>query len=109
MRMMTTIARDISAGAYEGVIYQAGMDVLLGDPSGGGILSYRQAHARDEMVFVACHESHTPVAWNYAGGYKTDEAGRLTPVLAGHLNTVLAACKVFERLDDDVVSSLATL
>jgi acetoin utilization deacetylase AcuC-like enzyme len=103
LERMAVIARDIVAGRYGGVIYQAGMDVLLGDPAGGGLLSYRQAFERDAMVFAACQQAGVPIAWNLAGGYKRDELGTMSPVIRGHLNTVLAALRSFEEVGDETV------
>lgn len=92
---MAKITKRITAGEYGFVIYQAGMDVLVGDPL-GGLLSYRQTYERDRAVFEACHESNTPIAWNLAGGYKKDDDGTIAPVLEGHVNTCIAAVDVFD-------------
>ena len=79
---------------YALVIYQAGMDVLLGDPSGGGLLTLEQTLERDEMVFSACRNSDVSVAWNLAGGYIRPTA-TADILVEGHLNTFNAAVKAF--------------
>lgn len=79
-------------GQYEAVIYQAGMDVLIGDPAGGGILTMQQAQIRDDLVFSACRQSRTPIVWNLAGGYQLPSSdGKHDPVIQGHINTVNCA------------------
>jgi acetoin utilization deacetylase AcuC-like enzyme len=89
------VCRRIQAGTYALVLYQAGMDVLVGDPM-GGILTYEQTYRRDLQVFEACHASGAGIAWNLAGGYSTDENGEITPVLRGHRNTFIACARVFD-------------
>jgi acetoin utilization deacetylase AcuC-like enzyme len=94
---ISRICQQIEQNQFGLVIYQAGMDVLLGDPAGGGILSYRQTYDRDKRVFDACHQSQTPCIWNFAGGYKMDTEGSISPVLRGHSNTAIACIKVFDQ------------
>lgn len=79
---------------YALVIYQAGMDVLLGDPSGGGILTLEQTRERDEMVFSACRNSEVSIVWNLAGGY-IEPTTSADVIVEGHLNTFNAAVKAF--------------
>ena len=89
-----SMADRIRHGEFGLVIYQAGMDVLLGAPMGGGILDYEQTYDRDKKVFEACKTANVPIAWNLAGGYKLDEEGTNMPVITGHMNT-LKACAEF--------------
>jgi acetoin utilization deacetylase AcuC-like enzyme len=77
------------------VIYQAGMDVLIGDPAGGGILSLDEIRTRDALVFSACRDGHVPIVWNLAGGYTSPETNGGDRVVAGHLNTYDCAVEQF--------------
>ncbi len=106
LKKMREVAKDIESNAYDFVIYQAGMDVLIGDPSGGGVLNYAEIFKRETIVFESCRNSNTPVVWNVAGGYKTDETGAIIPILRGYLNTLLAALSVYGEVDDDVFEKL---
>lgn len=89
------ISQSIQEAEFDLVIYQAGMDVLLGDPAGGGILSLDEARARDRLVFSACRRSRVPIVWNLAGGYQRPDSG-YDMVVAGHLNTYDCALEIFE-------------
>jgi acetoin utilization deacetylase AcuC-like enzyme len=94
MQALKEVCRRIRQRRYGLVLYQAGMDVLRGDPM-GGLLTSRQAFERDRLVFAACRDAGVPLAWNLAGGYSRDEAGTLAPTLQGHLNTVVAWQRVY--------------
>lgn len=74
------------------VLYQAGADPHVDDPL-GGLLTTEEMALRDQRVFEALRGR--PVAWNLAGGYQKDQAGRIAPVLALHRAT-LAACQAQE-------------
>lgn len=85
------ICKRIEKNEFNIVLYQSGMDVLIGDPMGGGILTPKQTYERDLMIFQAAQKSKTPIVWNLAGGYKTSKSDRTNPVLLGHMNTFRAA------------------
>ena len=71
------------------------MDVLLGDPAGGGILSLDEIRTRDTLVFSACHHGNVPIVWNLAGGYTNPDSNGRDVVLEGHLNTYDCAVEHF--------------
>jgi len=73
---------------YDLVLYQAGADMHISDPS-RGLLTTEQMKTRDELVFSGCAKYGIPLVWNLAGGYKRDAAGGIDPVLALHRNTML--------------------
>lgn len=80
---------------FDFVIYQAGMDVLLGDPAGGGLLTLAQARDRDQMIFAACERGAVPIVWNLAGGYPRDRDDGYDALMKGHLNTLDCAIETF--------------
>lgn len=82
------IANNIESGRFDFVIYQAGMDVLLGDPAGGGILSFDETRHRDQIVFSACSRSSTPIVWNLAGGYQAVTENGFDAVVEGALKHI---------------------
>jgi acetoin utilization deacetylase AcuC-like enzyme len=73
------------------LIYQAGADPHVDDPY-GGVLTSEELALRDRSVFEAAWAHGIPVAWNLAGGYQTDLAGTIAPVLELHVETLRAAC-----------------
>ena len=75
------------------ILYQAGADPHINAPL-GGFKTTAQLQCRDKLVFLLCHQSGIPVAWNLAGGYQRDADGGISPVLAIHDNTLMA-CRVF--------------
>jgi acetoin utilization deacetylase AcuC-like enzyme len=77
------------------VIYQAGMDVLIGDPAGGGVLSLDETRTRDALVFSACRGGQVPIVWNLAGGYTLPGKNGIDIVVSGHLNTYDCAVEQF--------------
>lgn len=78
------------------VLYQAGADPHIHDPL-GGLLTTEEMALRDRRVFEALRGQ--PVAWNLAGGYQQDRAGRIAPVLALHRATLLA-CQAMEDIQE---------
>ena len=92
METIERIAMQIEAAEFDFVIYQAGMDVLLGDPAGGGLLTLAETKQRDRRVFEACARASIPIVWNgrkwrvVAAQYRTvpsgpsTDAGLLTPI-----------------------------
>lgn len=92
------VSTQIRGGKYAAVLYQAGMDVLVGDPL-GGILTYEETYRRDLQVFESCRSAAVPIAWNLAGGYQRDSDGTVMPVLRGHLNTLTGCARVFDGWD----------
>ena len=89
------ICNSIASGDFGLVIYQAGMDVLLGDPAGGGLLTLSQTRERDCRVFTACSRASTPVGWNLAGGYRRPAESGYDLAVQGHLNTFNCAVQAF--------------
>lgn len=77
------------AGSYDLVLYQAGADAAIDDPSGIGTLSAGELITRDLKLFTACRNAKIPVIWNLAGGY--DGAKTLDI----HTSTFQTACEVF--------------
>lgn len=89
------ISQSIQNAEFDLVIYQAGMDVLIGDPAGGGILSDYETLLRDELVFSASQQGGVPIVWNLAGGYlEPDEFGN-DRVVEAHLKTYDIAVENF--------------
>ena len=99
MAEIERISKNIESRDFDFVIYQAGMDVLVGDPAGGGILTLAEASERDLAVFAACYKASTPIVWNLAGGYHLIRADGYDAVLQGHLNTYHCASRTFRRSD----------
>jgi histone deacetylase 11 len=60
------------------VIYNAGMDTLVGDPLGALGVSEKGIIRRDEMVFQAAFDRHLPLVMLFGGGYQRADA----PVIA---------------------------
>ena len=89
------VCKSIQRSEFGLVIYQAGMDVLLGDPAGGGILALDQIGARDDLVFSACRRGKVPIVWNLAGGYTLPQDDGVDVVVKGHLKTYDCAVEHF--------------
>jgi acetoin utilization deacetylase AcuC-like enzyme len=92
---IANVCKSIERGEFGLVIYQAGMDVLLDDPAGGGILTLDQIRARDECVFSACRRGKVSIVWNLAGGYTMPREDGTDVVVEGHLNTYDCAIEHF--------------
>ncbi len=75
------------------LLYQAGADPFQDDPYSPLDLDTSDLQARDERVFNWCKSHALPVAWVLAGGYTPD----VTKVVEIHLNTALAAQRVFGK------------
>jgi acetoin utilization deacetylase AcuC-like enzyme len=82
-------------GPVDVVLYQAGADPHNDDPLGGWLTS-AQLRERDALVFETCIGLGVPLAWNLAGGYQTDSAGGIAPVLAIHRATMEEAMRADE-------------
>ena len=82
-------------GGCDVVLYQAGADCHIHDPL-GGYLTTKQMRIRDSMVFE--YFKGRPLAWNLAGGYQTNEAGAIKPVLNLHRLTVTCCNEVSDPL-----------
>jgi histone deacetylase 11 len=54
------------------VIYNAGTDVMAGDPLGGCFLSPECIKRRDDFVFRWARERHTPILMLLSGGYQKE-------------------------------------
>lgn len=78
---------------YDLVIFQAGADIHKDDPLSAGLLTTEQMRKRDANVFRGCVVSGTPCVWNLAGGYATDKAGTIEPVLSLHRQTIRECIK----------------
>ena len=87
MRLRDTVAR---FDRFDLVLYQAGADVHVEDPL-GGVLTTQQMIERDQIVFDAARATHTPIAWNLAGGYQEP----LSKVLELHTNTLRECVRAF--------------
>ena len=79
------------------ILYQAGADCHVHDPL-GGYLTTKQMRIRDSMVFEAFKGK--PLAWNLAGGYQTDAAGTIKPVLDLHRMTATCSREISEGHHD---------
>lgn len=75
------------------------MDVLVGDPAGGGILTFSQLNERDRCVFEATQDSATSVVWNFGGGYSDPGADGEDRVIRGHLNSLITALQIYESVN----------
>lgn len=89
------IAMQIEAAEFDFVIYQAGMDVLLGDPAGGGLLTLAETKVRDRRVFEASARASIPIVWNLAGGYPRDGDNPYAAALEGHAKTFDVSVQAF--------------
>ena len=76
------------------LIYQAGADQHIDDPL-GGMLTTEQMAQRDRTVFWVCREYRIPLVWNLAGGYQTDAAGTIQPVLDLHHQTMQQCVDIY--------------
>jgi histone deacetylase 11 len=56
------------------LVYNAGTDILAGDPLGGLNVSENGVLKRDEMVFQAALKHGVPVVMMTSGGYSKDSA-----------------------------------
>lgn len=93
---LPSLVRDLcrgDIGPVDVLLYQAGADPHIDDPLGGW-LTGAQLRERDALVFEACRGLGVPVVWNLAGGYQTDSAGGISPVLAIHRATMEEAIRV---------------
>jgi histone deacetylase 11 len=54
----------------EFVIYNAGSDILMGDPLGGMSISVEGFIARDETIFKMCINRNIPLVMVLSGGYQ---------------------------------------
>ena len=79
------------------LLYQAGADSHVDDPH-GGYLTTDEMRRRDELVFNWCVDNDVACAYNLAGGYQLDAAGAATPVVALHLNTMMAAMAAIRQV-----------
>ena len=86
--------KDMRAEGVTLIIAQLGADACIDDPLGGNLTEFQLAY-RDKMVFDFCAENNIPLAWNLAGGYQTDEAGTIQPVLDIHTRSMDACVQVF--------------
>jgi acetoin utilization deacetylase AcuC-like enzyme len=75
---------------FDLVLFQAGADVHVEDPL-GGVLTTQQMIERDRIVFDAAHATHTPIAWNLAGGYQEP----LAKIIELHINTMRECVRAF--------------
>lgn len=78
------------------ILYQAGADVHYKDPL-GGVLTTKEIHKRDVMVFDTAKNANIPIAFNLAGGYQKDDDGGIFEVKKIHINTFKAAFKIFNK------------
>lgn len=81
------------------LIYQAGADQHIDDPL-GGLLTTEQMAQRDRTVFWVCREYKIPLVWCLAGGYQTDEAGTIQPVLDLHHQTMRQCVDIYVHGQD---------
>jgi histone deacetylase 11 len=69
------IHESIAEGRPDIIFYNAGSDILVGDPLNGGVqISAAGVSKRDEIVFQAALESKVPVAMVLSGGYARNNA-----------------------------------
>ncbi|MCV2352284.1 hypothetical protein [Paucibacter sp. Y2R2-4] len=92
MTDMLLSTRDYFGRAPDLVLYQAGADQHIKDPL-GGLLTTAEMKRRDEYVLQSYARWGVPVAFNLAGGYQTDEAGTIEPVLKLHRQTMEEATR----------------
>ncbi|KAH7288458.1 hypothetical protein KP509_31G027100 [Ceratopteris richardii] len=57
------------------IIYNAGTDILAGDPLGGLLISPEGVKERDELVFRFAEEQSCPIVMVTSGGYTKKSAG----------------------------------
>lgn len=86
--------KDSASNGNSLLLYQAGADPHINDPLGGKLTS-EQMRTRDRVVFETCKENGLPVVWNLAGGYQTDQDGKISPVIDLHLATMEECVRVY--------------
>jgi histone deacetylase 11 len=70
------------------VLYNAGTDILDGDPLGRMCVSGEGIRQRDQLVFEFCLSRKIPVCMVLSGGYQPASAG----VIAGSIRNLFATC-----------------
>lgn len=75
---MKKIQKNIDKGIQEFqpefVIYNAGTDILKGDPLGGLSISAKGIVERDQIVFEKCIQNRIPIVMLMSGGYQYSNA-----------------------------------
>jgi acetoin utilization deacetylase AcuC-like enzyme len=71
------------------------MDPLRTDLYHGFDVGHEDLKRRDREMMALAKKKGVPIAVNLAGGYSRDRFNEPSPVVAGHLNTYLAALEVF--------------
>lgn len=70
MRLLESLNNDFDKFSPEFVIFNAGTDILEGDPLGGLKISAEGVISRDETVFKLCTSRHIPIVMVLSGGYQ---------------------------------------
>lgn len=68
--LLEGLTHDIDKFSPEFVIYNAGSDILVGDPLGGLNISVEGVVARDEAIFRMCISRRIPIVMVLSGGYQ---------------------------------------
>jgi len=87
------LPRLLEAGQPDLLLYQAGADPLRDDPYSPLALTHADLLERDRRVFDFAKRRTLPIAWVLAGGYARD----LSKVVEAHVNTFIAASRIFGR------------
>ncbi|CAK0781151.1 hypothetical protein CVIRNUC_005298 [Coccomyxa viridis] len=85
-RLAEGLAASFSKFSPDIVLYNAGTDILVGDPLGACKVSAEAVCKRDEMVFSAVLESGVPICMALSGGYAKDSAKVITQCLSHLFN-----------------------
>mmetsp|Transcript_15598 Transcript_15598/g.39647 ORF Transcript_15598/g.39647 Transcript_15598/m.39647 type:complete len:421 (+) Transcript_15598:216-1478(+) len=71
-RLREALGTSFASSSPDVVFYNAGTDILAGDPLGRLNVSKQGIVQRDEMVFQACLEARVPVVMALSGGYTAE-------------------------------------
>ena len=73
-RLQQALKQALVQAAPQLVIYNAGTDILTGDPLGGMKISEQGVIKRDQLVFAAALERKVPILMVLSGGYQKSNA-----------------------------------
>ena len=85
------VARAIKKCSPDLIVYNAGADILEGDPLGGMHISARGMVCRDNIVFTQALAHHIPILMVLAGGYTRQSAIATAYSIENLLKNVIAS------------------
>uniref|UniRef100_V9KWR9 Histone deacetylase 11 n=1 Tax=Callorhinchus milii TaxID=7868 RepID=V9KWR9_CALMI len=79
------------------IVYNAGTDILIGDPLGGLSITPEGIIKRDEIVFKAARKHHVPILMVTSGGYQKKTARIIADSIINLTRQGLIRCKSFAK------------